>query len=370
MKKLTLLLLLLVSMSLFSQNKLILEKPKVDERIELLSIVFRLAGADEYSDQSFKLYADKIEKHFGIHQNHELIEYVKKIRKENGIGYDAVMSMAIHLSEAEQLKPVVKITDSIPDDRWGKENALKFIELLQQFYKDADCKAFFDENAALYKSASAQFLSVYNNLDLKWYETFYGKEPHEKFVIVNGLANGPSNYGPNIVLENGQKEVYAIMGAWSVDSIGMVKFDTNSYFPILLHEFNHSFVNYLTEHNRNDLQESGKKLFVVVADNMKSQAYSDWETMINESIVRASVIKYMKDHPFNKEQIDDEMQKQLARGFLWINELCEELENYDKHRDKYPSFESYMPNIIIAFKNYAANIKGFENRENERKSKL
>jgi len=367
MKKLTFLLLTLICLSLFSQEKQILESPKVDERVELLSIVFRLAAVDEYSSQAFKLYTDKIENYFGAYKNHELIEFVRKIHAENGIGYDAVMSMAIYLGKAPQFKPLVEFSDTIPEKRWGKENALKFIALLQKFYNDTNCKKFFEENGVLYKNASAKFIPVYNHLDLKWYQNFYGKNPSEKFVIVNGLGNGPGNYGPSIVLHDGKKEVYAIMGAWSVDSTGMVKFNINGYFPTLLHEFNHSFVNYLTVQNSKNLEESGKKIYAVVAENMRSQAYGNWKTMINESIVRAGVIKYMRDHNYDKKQIEIEMSEQLTRGFLWINELCDELDKYDQQRDQYPTLESYMPTLIKAFSNYAENIKAYESRFDERR---
>jgi hypothetical protein len=69
----------------FSQQSNILDKPKVDERVELLSIVFRLADAKEYNSKRFKLYSDKIEKHFDKYKNHDLITFVKQIREENGI---------------------------------------------------------------------------------------------------------------------------------------------------------------------------------------------------------------------------------------------------------------------------------------------
>ncbi|HAU55450.1 MAG TPA: hypothetical protein DCW66_20150, partial [Sphingobacterium sp.] len=38
----------------YGQRNEIMDKPKVDERIELLSIVFRLAGNQEYSSAIFK----------------------------------------------------------------------------------------------------------------------------------------------------------------------------------------------------------------------------------------------------------------------------------------------------------------------------
>lgn len=61
----------------YSQKKTILDKPKVDERVELLSIVSRLAGYNEYSSTIFKLYTDRIEKHFAKHKNHELVTFMK-----------------------------------------------------------------------------------------------------------------------------------------------------------------------------------------------------------------------------------------------------------------------------------------------------
>lgn len=50
----------------FGQETNSLDKPKVDERIEILSIVFRLAESEEYSSKRFKLYTDKIENIFRL----------------------------------------------------------------------------------------------------------------------------------------------------------------------------------------------------------------------------------------------------------------------------------------------------------------
>lgn len=75
---------------------------------------------------------------------------------------------------------------------------------------------------------------------------------------------------------------------------------------------------------------------------MSSQAYGNWKTMMNEALVRASVIKYMKDHNFDKQEIDNEIKGQLDRGFLWIQGLVTELDNYDKQRNLYPTLDDYI----------------------------
>ena len=322
--------------------------------------MFRLADAQEYNSKQFKLYTDKIEEHFDKYKNHELIKFVKQLRKEDGIGFDAVMKMAIHLGPAPKFKPLVEITDSIPDSRWGKKNSEKFIKLLKDFYQDSNSKEFFKDNAKLYAKVSEKFIPVFKNIDVEWYKKFYGKEPKEKFVIVNGLGNGGANYGSAIDLKDGQREVYAIMGTWSVDNLGMAKFGLKDYFPLLLHEFNHSFVNELIDKNITNFKNSGEKIYTVVGKQMRNQAYGDFKIMLSEALVRASVIKYMKDHNFKKEEIDKERQDQLNNGFLWIRELENELEKYSTQREKFPTLESYIPNIISAYEVYANNILNYE----------
>ena len=351
------------------QTTNILEKPKVDKRVELLSIVFRLAGSQEYSSEDFKLYTDKIEDYYSPYKNHELIDFIKELRKkEAGVGYDAVMKMAIHLDN--QLNPLVEFTDEIPDKRWGKDNADKFVRLLKKFYKDTNSKKFFNENSSFYTEINKRFLPVYEHLDLNWYTQFYGKEPNEEFIIVNGLGNGGGNYGPSIELPNGERKVYAIMGTWETDSLNMAKFTLDYHFPTLLHEFNHSFVNYLLEKNPEPYRKSGEKIFEFVKSDMESQAYRSWETMFNEALVRTAVIKYMKDHNFDEKIINEEIIRQKNRGFVWIEQLLSELEKYDNSRDIYPTLESYMPNIAKAYITYANEIEDYIKEYDEGRPKV
>ena len=368
MKLFTTLFLSFFTLLALAQQNTVLEKPKVDERIEILSIVFRLADSEEYKSEQFKLYSDKIQAYYSPFKNHELIQFIKNLRRTNGVGYDAVMSMAIHLDN--DLNPIVNFTGDIPDKRWGKENAYQFAKLLKQFYKDSNSKQFFESNQPLYAEVSKRFLPIYEHLELNWYTKFYGKQPDEKFVIVNGLGNGGGNYGPSITLPNGKREVYAIMGTWQTDSVGMADFTINDYFPTLLHEFNHSFVNYLLDKNPQPFRKSGAKIYKVLAKEMQNQAYGTWETMLNEALVRAAVIKYMKDHKFTKQEIEEETTEQLNRGFVWIEELVSELEKYDNQRDKYPTLESYMPNLINAYHAYAENINTYVKRLDEKRPRV
>jgi hypothetical protein len=354
MEKIVLFIITFITSSLAAQNQKVILEPKVDKRVEITSIAFRLAGSEEYNSEIFKVYTDRINQHYAGHKEHELIDFIKKIRNDKGVSYDAVMKMAVHLDE--NLDPLVPFNDKVPESRWGHENAYKFAELLKDFYHSSNSAQFFESNEDLYSLSKERFLPIYNKLDLNWYTEFYGNQPNEKFIIVNGLGNGGGNYGPSVKLPNGQKEVYAIMGAWNTDSEGMVEYPINNYFPTLLHEFNHSFINELLEKNYPAFENSAKILFEQVREKMNNGAYESWQTMVNEALVRAAVIKYMQDHSFTEKQIELEKSEQINRGFIWIEDLVRELDNYDKQRDKYPTLENYIPQLVRAYKMYAENL--------------
>ena len=52
----------------------------VDPRVELIGIVFRLAGNPEYSDSSLRTYAKAIERHFGDFGNHPVVKMAVQLR--------------------------------------------------------------------------------------------------------------------------------------------------------------------------------------------------------------------------------------------------------------------------------------------------
>ena len=356
MKRLIVASLVLSGFSLLAQTNEVLRSPQVDTRIELLSIVFRLAGNREYNARYFPKYVEEIEKHFAAHKEHPLVRYAGKLRKNQYVSYDAVMGMAIHLGPAPDFDPVVPFSDQVPEPRWGAKRARKFVQLLRRFYKEADCRSFFERHESLYREAGKRFLSVYRRLDAHWYPAFYGAAPRGEFLIVNGLGNGGGNYGPKVIHPDGRESIYAIMGTWSVDSLGLPDYNQDSYFPILLHEFNHSFVNHLVAKFSGDLRASGQTILKPLREIMAQQAYATWQTVLSEAIVRAAVVKYMKDHAFPADEVQREINTQVDKGFLWTGALVDALEAYDRNREKYPTLESYMPELIKFFADVASRI--------------
>ena len=357
MNRVLIAILIAFSLQACAQEKVVLEKPTVDKKVELLSIVFRLAEKQEYSYIGLKPYVGRIEQYFEKYKNHELIQFTKSIISENGIAYDGPMWMAFHLDDNLELLADVKDVWQ-HDPRWTKENTGKFIPLLQKFYKDTRFDEFFKDNTDLYADAVKRFTVIYEQVDLDWLYSFYGKEESSDIYLIKiGLGVWGNCYGVNVDYNSGIRKIYAIMGVWSLDNAGLPVFSKIPDLPILMHEFCHPFTDNLTEKNKESFKESGEKIYSVVKNVINAEAYPSWEVFLDEALTQASTIKYMKDHHFEQSEIES-LTKWMKEdfGFFWIEELIAELESYDRQRAKYPTLESYMPKLAEAYNRWTENI--------------
>lgn len=338
----------------FGQQKI---KPYVDERVELLSTVFRVLGAQEYSDRNNVEYVKEIEKDFGAYQKTPFFNDLLKMRNKDGIGYDAVMEMAVNLKINKGKVSLLDTKKSAPLKRWNRAQIPAFIKGLNDFYVKSNFHQFYKNHAADYVQASKAYSdSILSKFKQDWYVKFYGKEPNEDYKIVIGYGNGGGNYGPRVSPKVGRDTVYAIVSGGKFTG-REVNF-SSAYASTLIHEFNHSFVNYILDSQdyAKQLEPAGTKILNAVKEPMSNQAYRDWKTVINESLVRAAVLVYMKENHFSEAAIKAEYEEQILRGFFWMNDLVNLLEEYETKRQQYPTLESFYPRIVSFFNTVGKNI--------------
>lgn len=327
--------------------------PAVDEQVELMSIVARLSGFDEYCGEQAPGYLADIRRDLAPHASHPLIAFMKGEARRQGVSYDAVMSMAIRLRQHEGRFALVDEQHPGLDNRWKKIDKERFLELLSDFYAESNFHAFFEAHRPVYDRAAEVFRdSVLAGFDPAWYAAFYGTAPEERFRIILGISNGYGNYGVSRRLRGRPKEVCSIV-CYRADSLGTPAYNAKSHLPLLIHEFNHSFINPLLERHSEALRPVAEYLLDQSRYVMRAQAYGTWQTLVNESLVRAAVIRYMLDTGCPAAEVAAEMTAQLARGFRWMPELVEALGDYSAHRDEYPTLDAFYPRLIRAFERYA-----------------
>lgn len=329
---------------------------KVDERIETTSIIARLAGFEEYTNNEFRVYADDVDRHFARYRDHAAVKFAVDVRFRLGIGFDAVPNLAVRLRPAPSFAPRVPFTSHVPDKRWGKEDAEKMARLIGEFYRDAKCAEFFKKHEAMYRTAETRMQKIVDRVDFSWYSKFYGELPKGSFNMIIGLLNGGGNFGPKVVLPNGTEELFSVMGTWQTEPDGTPKYSEDSL-PTIIHEFNHSFINHLVAERAAALKAPGEKIFPIVKDPMQRLAYGEWQVIVMESLVRAAVIRYLFDHEVNIPGFGGIPPKEVpyrltdferSRGFYWIEDLVVLMGTFENARKSYPTFRAFMP-IIEAY---------------------
>ena len=328
---------------------------KFDERIELMSIICHLAGYPEYNMDLGGEYINEIDNYFSDYKNHQAVLMMDSLRRNNGIGFDSPMSFAINLQKTYERFTLISDT-ILPERRWQGVDLEKAIDILNDFYKDSDFSNFIESHKPFYENICNLFdENVISKFNPGWYNRFYGMSPINDFEIVIGFTNGGGNYGPSVEKTKDTRELYAIIG-YALNEEGQPYYlsDPEMYLNTLVHEFNHSFVNSLANNPKykTEIEKAGQELLTLSRKVMSRNAYSNWQSIINESLVRAAVILYLIDN-IEKEEITQSIIEEMSTGFYWMPETVKCLQYYTNNRDTFPTFESYYPVIIEFFKNFS-----------------
>ena len=283
-----------------------------DDRIELLSIVYHLAGAQVYNQAGLAAYERDVDAAFSRFHDHPVARLARHSEDSLGIGYADPMAFALHLSGVSAPREIVSF-DEQPDQRWPVPVARAFLVDLQRFVRDAQPDTFLRAHAAFYDTAAGRLRRLADTtVDPLWLTRFFGHAPRQPFVLVAAPLNGGANYGPMIHLPDGD-QYYAIIGAWRGDMAGWPVFGPRDV-PYIIDEFSHSFADPVVDRHRDAFADAGPRVLNAVQEQMKGQAYDDWQTVIDESLVRATVARYRLAHG-GRAAADSQITEELGNGF-------------------------------------------------------
>lgn len=331
-----------------------LPEVSVDPRVELLSLIFRLAGNHEYNQGKIPSYNHDVDQYFAPHKDHGIVRLAKKLMKTQGIAFNAVMDMAIHMTDpysAEERVPLDPLPPTM-DKRWTSSTAREFLKVIREFVKESNFKAFIDQHQEWYETSVQRMEKVLQNqARFDWFDTFFGPRPRTNFRILLGLMNGGCCYGARIKLADGRQELYSILGVWLIDEKGLPRFDVG-ILPTITHEFCHSYTNPLVDKYESQLEKAGQQIYPYVAGEMERQAYSTWKTMMYESLVRACVTRCILASD-GAEAARKQISREIKNRFIWMEELFTLLGEYESSRQEYPGLDAFFPRIIEFFNQYA-----------------
>jgi hypothetical protein len=338
-------------------------KVEVSETVELMSILARTAGYEEYSNDLAGQYTKDTEAWFAPYKEHTAVALARDVRAKYGIGHERVMNMAVHL-DIDNGK-IVLIGDRAPLDLrslgsgqelsngWQNVDLDDFLKRLNKFYKDTRFHEFFVQHRTFYDDYTKMYeANVMPTFRPEWFSQFhYGTAPADRFHVIINFTCGGNSYGPWRQLSGRPRDLFAIIGYWIDPALGRPRYDAS----VLYHEVNHPFVNPLLDDPNNIklMENVGPRLLSIHQSSVERTNYTDWRIVINESLVRAAVVLYMQDAGYKMEQYLNVMGLEMVqKGFPWMFDLVGTLRYYTAHRDKYPTLADFYPDIARCLEKY------------------
>jgi len=325
----------------------------IDSRIELMSILFRLAGNSEYRQCRIPAYDEAIDKYFAPYRDHEAVQVARSL----GVGLATPVKLAVYLRDAQSLE------ERVPFDRlgvhlyptWDAASVRTFLAAARRFATDTNFQEFLQTQQPLYNATNTRLQTfLRDQADLGWLPRFLGPQPPATLVIVPGMANGAPSYAARFVDENGAQEIYAVPGVSRVDGAGLPVFDSE-WRTVLVDELAHVYLSPTIAEFAARMEKPARQMYQAVAPAMQRQSYGDARTMLSQSLARAVTIEFVMEHE-GPEAVQLLIRQENSRSFFWMSGLVDLLESYRNGREQYPTFDSFMPRVAQFFADTAPKI--------------
>jgi len=337
--------------------------PGLDERVELLSIVYRLAGHPEFNSRPLTAYSRAVDRHFRQYAHHPFIAYVRGLnetlaRKGEEVGSWDVGSLALHLGVAATFDPLVPADDDGGREGWDSRILLRpeMIAGLQQFYRDADCAEFFQSQAAYFHAVNREVESRSVEPNAQWLEHFFATHPTETYTPVLSLLGG-SDFGyVRVNFGHELRNTHTIFALTRFDHRGLpTNLDYEAMARLGLHEGLHAYANQLVDRNLEALQPAAEALLAKpeVWSQVRETFYNNAPFLLRESMVRAVAIKYTEENGGSSEARARAIAAEERAGFVWMGRLVEQLDYYEANRGAFPNMLAFMAELIRFFNSQA-----------------
>ena len=358
-----LLIALLSVLTSFAQNPV---PAHFDECVELMATVWRLSGADEYNLCRVPQYAHEVDSAFAEYKEHPAVQLARQYQRESGIAYDAVASYALHLTVTKD--GAIVFNDSFLEgsddsfDRWSEPQKKEFLEPLNDFFRKSRFHEWYLQQKELYTQVEEAFKAINQHVDYDWFSSYFGPQNGSTFRIVLSLLVGPNNYGCSAQLKDGSNALSPVIGNCQVAEDGSIFYNTNAVLPIVIHEFCHHYCNPLNAKFWSLMSQPAEKVFKEREQQLRQSAYGSALIMMNETFVRASVIRYMRVH---YPQIEESalVKGEEHSGFILTQTLCDALKQYEQQRDKYATMTDFMPTLAKAVNDF--DLKLYKKQQKE-----
>lgn len=327
-------------------------EPHFSETVEMMCLIWRLAGANEYNRCEVASIAQSADSYFSSMSNHTAVLLARDYWNR-GISYDAVTGYGNQLIFDQEghiiFDPDYMEGSNDGFDRWSSQQKQAMLTAVNDFYTTSNFHEWFVSTQDLQTEAIRSFKKVCT-LDYSWFDSFFGKNDKIRSRIILSFLIGPNNNGISLRRADGTHFLTPTFGSLFDSYNGSLVFGGDM--GLVVHEFCHPHCNPFIDAYWGQISEMANRVFSLVERSMSGQAYGNARTMMCETFVRASSIRYLLDCEGLTRQKESLIKAEENQGFLLVRSLVEVLEQRVQQPDKYPTMDSFMPEIIATINAY------------------
>lgn len=326
-----------------------------DPRIELISILQLLStkhgGEGSGLVRGDSEYKAEVSEYFAPWVNHVAVTMLAEMStSEPAFVYGAPASVMLRLSAPPELTVVAPMRDDLKTVRMvthagGREHLDRFLNVVRDFARQSNFRAFYEEHSELYAQAVAAARSAAPDEIISWMEEYYGVS-HKSYSIIMVPLYGEGGFGPLVEGEDGTCDLYCI-SAFGANMRELLCERPGTFPLLLIHEFSHSFVNPVFFDHVDEFASSAR-LFDPDAKHPTGEKIEEWMEGPIEYLVRAATIRLLALH-VGQEAAGSVIELEKRRGFEHIERVCRCIEEYEGDRQKYPSFDKFAPRLAALF---------------------
>ncbi len=319
----------------------------VDENVEFVSAMCRLAGFEEYVYDLNKDYAKAIDSVMAPLKGHKAVARLNELRGKQGLSYDAVATFAAHTAISNGHFVLLPGSDVAKyENRWRKGQDAEMAQLLDDAYRHSGFHHFFESQQPFYGKVVNNAKSMIAKVDLKWIEDFFGTPIHGR-ISVSLLNFG--NYGTEIHCASQPEASVIIIGCSELDQAGIPVF--HNIESLIVHEFSHPSCNPIIEQCLPQFNNNAQIAAQLMESELHERRYAGGNTVLYESMVRGVETQYALAHATTADDslmVESGIKSQVAGGFLFFRELTDALLSYRQSRSQYATLAQFAPKIVEA----------------------
>lgn len=309
---------------------------RIDKRIELFYTIASLAEYPFVNALDIE-YKKKLNDYFEPYKDHETIrEFQQMFTKVLG-SLDAPIFFMLNLNDDLEF-----IT--LPQNKAELADSLRL--QFKKFAEESDFDRFYESNGDLYRLILSTVDYNFSDFGVKgMLEEYFGKKDREFVVVLNLLGQG--NFGPQISSPEGITGYCVIAPETSLGDIPGFP-DNRVFYELSFHEFSHTYITPLVERYREQIGSTAH-LLEPIRESMRSQAYTNWVTVVNEHITRAVTCRLAARKYGEASARLAEYRLEMGRRFIYCAPLIEKLREYENRRTEFAAFEDFFPELLSVF---------------------